>query len=700
MAQRLETGLSLAMTTRSVLVTCHRWVGLVFGVLLFLQGLTGASIAFRDELNRALFHDALVVEPLQSYLPVQTLIETVRRAHPQLYVERIEYPKHRDESLVFRMETKGAAHQRYIAVDPYRGTITRDAATHAWPPHWLFWLHQQLLAGHTGETIVGIMGLALLFLAVTAPFVWWPGRRNLKRGFTVTVSAGKYRGLRDLHRVGGIVVVLLLLTWASTGPAIVWKTEIQAALARSVPIVTKPAPKVAERADTQLLPLDEIIATARQRYGDAPIKNVRFPGGHGRVVAVFFETPSTTRPRASDQIWLDAYTASTLGLYEAGSLPTGNVVLDWMLPIHSGEVFGIVGRVVFLLGALCLSGLALTGVWQWFERRRLRSLPPVTEALNRANLLDVVVARAWEETPAVRALELRAADGGELPSFEAGAHVDVYLMGDIIRQYSIWSDQNERTRYCIAVLRTPDSRGGSVAAHALQPGARIKIAPPRNTFSLIESAPASVLVAGGIGVTPMIAMASRLAVLRRPFTMHYCARRREDAAFVPRLQAVAGEGALTLHFSDEPHPGRFHARAVLAAAPPGAHVYVCGPARLIESVLTAGRELGWSEDRLHSEFFKAAPVDADAPAFDLHLIRSGRVLHVSAQQTALDVLVAHGIGIPSSCGQGICGTCVTKVLDGVPDHRDRYLTPAEHDSGTVFTPCCSRARTPVLVVDL
>jgi vanillate O-demethylase ferredoxin subunit len=465
-------------------------------------------------------------------------------------------------------------------------------------------------------------------------------------------------------------------------------------------MVFKPVPKVAQRTEVELLPLDEVIAAARERYGDARIKNVRFPGGHGRVVAVFFETPSTTRPRASDQVWLDGYTAATLGRYEAGTLPAGNVVLDLMLPIHSGEVFGIVGRVLFLFGALCLSGLAITGVWQWFERRRLRSLPPVREAVNRSNLIDVVVTAVWDETPAVRALELRAVQGGELPAFDAGAHVDVYLPRDVIRQYSIWSDPHDRTRYCIAVLKTPDSRGGSVAVHALQQGAQIKIAPPRNTFALVDDAPASVLIAGGIGVTPIIAMASRLATLRKPFTVHYCARRREDAAFVPQLQALVPEGALTLHFSDEPHPGRFHARAVLAAAPPGAHIYVCGPARLIESVLAAGRELGWSEDRLHAELFKAAAPGADSQAFDLHLIRSGRVVHVPAQQTALDVLVAHGIGIPSSCAQGICGTCVTKVLDGVPDHRDRYLTPAEHDSGTVFTPCCSRARTPVLVVDL
>lgn len=690
------------MTFRSALVKAHRWIGLAFAVLLFVQGLSGAAVAFRDELSRALHRDALVIEPLDAWLPMQALLDTVRRAHPDLYVERVEYPAHRDESLLFRMETTGAAQRRYIAVDPYRGTITRDAPTGQWPAHWLFQLHHQLLAGHNGEIVVGIMGIALLFLAVTAPFVWWPGRRNLRRGFVVSLSAGKYRGLRDLHRVGGIFVVALLSTWAFTGVVVVWKNEIQAAVARVVPVVTRPVTKVAERPDAVLLPLDEIIAAARQRYGEAPIKNVRFPGGHGRVVVIFFETPSTTRPRASDQIWLDGYTASTLGVYEAGALPAGNLFFDWMMPIHSGEAFGIVGRGLFSFGALCMSGLALTGVWQWLERRRLRSLPvPASgDAVSRANLIDVVVARAWDETNAVRALELRAVDGGELPPFEAGAHVDVYLAGDIIRQYSIWSDPSDRTRYCIAVLKLADSRGGSLAAHALQTDARLQIAPPRNTFALVEDAPASLLIAGGIGVTPLIAMASRLASLGRPFSMHYCARRRDDAAFVPQLQKIAASGALTLHFSDESHPGRFHARTALAAAPAGAHIYVCGPARLIESVLAAGRELGWSPERLHAELFKAAPVEADAQAFDLHLIRSGRVVHVSARQTALEALVAHGVGIPASCGQGICGTCVTKVLDGVPDHRDRYLTRAEHDSGTVFTPCCSRARTPVLVLDL
>lgn len=690
------------MTYRSTLVAWHRWIGLAFGAFLLIQGLSGATMVFRDELNLALHRDALRVSPSSDMLPIQTLLDIARSAHPQLYVERIEYPRHRDEAFLFRLESQGGAHLRYLAIDPYRGTITRDAPASAWPAQWLFRLHHQLLAGHRGETIIGIVGLALLFLALSAPFVWWPGRHNLRRGFTVKLGASPYRAARDLHRVGGILVALFLLVWATTGALVVWKSEVLGTLAKVTATASKPVTAVAERADAAFLPIDEIVAAARERYGQARIKNVRFPGGHGRAVAVFFEATSTTRPRASDQIWLDRYTARTLGVYEAGTVPASNQFLDWMLPIHTGEAFGLPGRVLFLLVALCLPALAVTGLWQWLARRRLNALPPVPPrsiAVARQQLLEVTVARAWDETGKVRALELRAVDGGELPAFEAGAHVDLYLPNDIVRQYSIWSDPLDRSRYCIGVLGQDGSRGGSLAVHALRAGTRLQIGTPRNTFALVENAPAFLLVAGGIGVTPILAMARRLKASGRPFVVHYCARRREEAAFLAQLQELVPNDSLVLHFGDEPHPGRFEARAALSVAAQGAHVYVCGPARLIEAVLTAGRALGWAPDRLHSELFQAALPDVDSQAFDIRL-RSGRIVHVPAQRTALEALAAQGIHVPSSCGVGICGTCLTGVLDGIPDHRDRYLTPAERDRNDAFTPCCSRARTPVLVVNL
>jgi vanillate O-demethylase ferredoxin subunit len=545
-----------------------------------------------------------------------------------------------------------------------------------------------------GEQIVGIEAAGLLMLAILGPILWWPGRRQLRRGFSVTFGAGGYRGTRELHRVAGVIVAVVLITIATTGMLVVWRTEAQSILPKSVPLTIRPAPKVAVRADMAFRPVDDFVARAHAKFGDSLIKSVRFPGGHGRVVAVYLQAAGTTRPRATDQIWFNRYTGEQLGIYEAAALPAATTFLDWMLPIHSGQALGVPGRVLFLICGLTLTGLSLTGVLQWLLRRRLERHPA-------GNALEVIVARAWEEAPRVRAIELRAANGHELPPFTAGAHVDVHLPNGLIRQYSIWSDPADRTRYCIAVLREEGSRGGSIAIHALRVGARLQIGAPRNSFPLHDSPATSVLIAGGIGITPILAMAAQLARSGRPFQVHYCARRRSEAAFVTRLtDAVATAGALSMHFGDEPSPGRFDVRLALSAASEASHVYICGPQRLIEAVQKGARALGWSPDRVHAELFQPAQPPVDSRPFELHLQRSGRTLQVPADRTVLDVLDEVGISVPSSCRQGLCGTCATTVLEGTPEHHDRVLTASERTRGKLFTPCCSRSRTPRLVLDL
>jgi uncharacterized iron-regulated membrane protein len=356
---------------RSTLVAFHRWVGLIFGLFLFVQGLTGVAIVFRDDLNRALHHEAMTVAPSGAPLPMQQLLEVVRKAHPEGDVLRIDYPKRPTDAVYFRVENRDHSALRFVSVDPYRGLVTRDGTLSAWPVQWLFELHQELLVGDVGENLVGITGLALLCITLTAPFVWWPGRRQLKRSLGVTLKAGAYRGFRDLHRVGGILIVIVLFCSATTGLITIYRKEIQPVVAAFAPIHERPAPKVAKRADVPLLPLDQIVADARNRYGGSPVRNVRFPGGSGRVVVVYLEPRGTDRPRASDQLWFNAYTGEVLGKYEAASLPGGNLFFDWMLPIHTGQAFGIVGRVIFLSAALLLSGLALTGFLQWLLRRKL-----------------------------------------------------------------------------------------------------------------------------------------------------------------------------------------------------------------------------------------------------------------------------------------------------------------------------------------
>lgn len=356
---------------RSALVSIHRQTGVLLGLILFVQGLTGAAMVFRTELNRSLHHAALTVVPAGATLPVQTLADQVRALHPSLHILRIEFPKAASEAFWFRLEAPGGGAIHYVSIDPYRGVVTRDGPLIAWPAHWLFELHEHLLLGPAGENLVGLEAVALLVLVIIGLTLWWPGRRHVRRSLQVKLNAGAYRGTRDLHRVAGVIVALVLVMSAATAMLVIWRGPVQSMLAHWTPITKRPAPVVAPRSDVKLLPVDALIAAARALYANAPIKSVRFPGGgHGRVVAVYFQASGTTRPRATDQVWFDGYTGQKLASYEAASVSSTTKVLDWALPVHTGQAFGITGRLVFLITALTLSALALTGLMQWFMRRR------------------------------------------------------------------------------------------------------------------------------------------------------------------------------------------------------------------------------------------------------------------------------------------------------------------------------------------
>jgi vanillate O-demethylase ferredoxin subunit len=319
-------------------------------------------------------------------------------------------------------------------------------------------------------------------------------------------------------------------------------------------------------------------------------------------------------------------------------------------------------------------------------------------------MLEVLVARKTLEAEGVAGFELVSAEGGELPAFSAGAHLDVHLPGGLVRQYSLCNPPGERHRYRIAVQREPQSRGGSAAMHALAEGDRLRISEPRNHFPLAAGEAPALLVAGGIGITPLLCMAQALAARNAPFSLHCCSRTRARLAFADLLCAPPLAAHTRLHLDDGPGDQRFDPQAVLAACSPDTHLYVCGPAGFMDQVLDTARRGGWSEARLHREYFSAPATSAPSAtadgSFELLLQRSGRVVRVAADRTALQALQDAGVDVPSSCEQGICGTCLTPVLDGEPDHRDLYLTDGEHARNDCFTPCCSRARSARLVIDL
>ncbi|MNJ44025.1 Phenoxybenzoate dioxygenase subunit beta [compost metagenome] len=314
-------------------------------------------------------------------------------------------------------------------------------------------------------------------------------------------------------------------------------------------------------------------------------------------------------------------------------------------------------------------------------------------------MIEVIVAKKQLEAEGIFSFELAREDGLPLPAFSAGAHIDVHLGGGLIRQYSLCNSAAENHRYQIAVLKEPASRGGSEQMHeAVIEGQRLTIGEPRNLFQLDASAGHSMLFAGGIGITPILCMAERLSHAGASFDLYYSVRSRDRAAFVKRMQESPFADRVHLRFDDE-QP--LDARAVLTNSKADTHLYVCGPGGYMEYVLSSGRAEGWPEERLHREYFSAgAEVSAPGEAFEIEIASSGEVMRVEADQSIIDVLYGAGIDVPVSCEQGVCGTCITRVLDGIPEHRDSFLTDAQRALNDQFTPCCSRAKSPRLILDL
>ena len=342
--------------------------------------------------------------------------------------------------------------------------------------------------------------------------------------------------------------------------------------------------------------------------------------------------------------------------------------------------------------------------------------------------LDVIVHTISLASSTSRSYELRAADGGALPSFEAGAHIDVHLGPSLVRQYSLCNSPREKGRYLICVRRDEDGRGGSRTLHRdLTVGRRLRISPPRNHFPLV-AAGHHVLVAGGIGITPLLSMAEALAARGASFVLHHYTSSAAEAPLLERLQTSAlGERAV-VHHSDQGDTVRAGLPAELRVPEADTAVYVCGPDGFMTHVVAEATAAGWHPGQLHTErFAPKAPPSSEAEAeagngngngegegdgegdgakagvaaeFTVRIASTGTGYRVPADRTIAEVLTAHGVEVELSCEQGICGACLTPVLAGEPDHRDEVQTPDERAAGDRITICCSRARSPELLLGL
>lgn len=308
------------------------------------------------------------------------------------------------------------------------------------------------------------------------------------------------------------------------------------------------------------------------------------------------------------------------------------------------------------------------------------------------------------------AYELVDPEGRALPPFTAGAHVDFHLPDGRIRQYSLCNDPAERHRYLIAVQRELHGRGGSKDIHAnTKIGDIVTLSMPRNNFPLDRSARRHLLIAGGIGITPLMAMMHELNATEADFILHYCARTPDRMAFKDQLRPFAETGRANFHYDGGDPAKGLDLGGLLRECPPDTHLYYCGPPGFMEAVARAAR--GWPRACVHFEHFVApstrepalsatggATTEASESGFQVKLARRGEVFDVPADKSIVDVLRENGVDIETSCESGLCGTCRTRFLDGIPDHRDLILSESERETDVLI--CCARALTPMLVLDL
>lgn len=302
------------------------------------------------------------------------------------------------------------------------------------------------------------------------------------------------------------------------------------------------------------------------------------------------------------------------------------------------------------------------------------------------------------EAEGIASFELARPDGQALPAITAGAHLDIHLPNGLRRSYSISSAPDIRSHYRITVKRDAASRGGSDWLHDnARVGMRVVAGEPRNNFALDESARHHVLIAGGIGITPLLPMLWRLNALQRSWTLHYSARTPGQMAHDAELRSLACHAGAKVMRYFTAQGERMKLREIVDGSPANSHFYGCGPASLIDAFTEATQ--GIAPRHVSLERFAASEAPS-AGGYAVRLARDGRQFDVPPGQSMLDTLLAAGLEIPYSCMQGICGSCSLRVLDGLPDHRDECLSEEERKSGQVVMPCCSGARTPVLVLDL
>ncbi|MDB5442589.1 MAG: hypothetical protein JWP73_965 [Phenylobacterium sp.] len=690
---------------RRALLPIHRWIALTLGIVVLASAITGAGMAFRKQLDPLVYPRMLQAPACAARLPLDQFVSRARALHPTGKLDYIRLLGRPDAPVILRFADKDTYY-----FDPCSGAVLGEQNRYAGFFGRIEQLHRFVYVKN-GGWLVGAGALAAaLGLVIGGLVVWWPrAPRRLADGFRLNTNLRGRAFELDLHRtLGAYAATLLLVSSLTALPQAFDFVKNGLNTLTGTPTETTPqsAPpattghKAAKISMEQAWRMVQALSPhPREALLHLPLK-ARSP------IEIFTIAADAPHANARTYLYLDAYSGRVLRFTPYRRMGLGGKIYFWTLSIHTGEVGGIVGQVLLFLGALSVPVLAYTGVSSYLRRRFARRTPAPPIAADGAppgqpTGRRVRVARITTEAPGVKSFELVSADGRPLTPATPGAHIDVHPLPGLVRQYSLCSGPQDQDRYLIAVRRDSASRGGSRAMHdKVRQGDLLSISEPRNHFALHDAAASHLLLARGIGITPILAMGRALAAAGADFRLEYFTRSAEHTPFHDLLSGPEFAGRVRFHHGLEVEAQAELIEGLLSARPDGAHVYVCGARPFMDMVEAAAR--AWPAEALHREYFTADPCAwaGERHGFEVKLAHSGTTIHVPPELSIASALAGAGIHVETSCEQGVCGACLTRVLDGAPDHRDAVLSAVERERGDRMLVCVSRAYGGQLTLDL
>ncbi len=693
---------------RRAMLPIHRWIALTLGIVVLASAVTGAGMAFRKQLDPLVYQRMLQAPACGARLPLDDFVSRARALHPTGKLDYIRLPGRPGAPVILRFADKDTYY-----FDPCSGTVLGEQNRYAGFFGRLEQMHRFVYVKN-GGWLVGAGALAAAIgLVIGGLVVWWPRTpRRLADGFRLNTNLRGRAFDLDLHRTLGAWAATLLLVSSLTALPQAFdfvKDGLNTITGSPVetPPESTPPPKTPGRKAAKI-PMEQAWRTVQTLSPHPREALLHLPPKAKSPIEIFTIDADAPHANARTYLYLDAYSGRVLRYTPYGRMGLGGKIYFWTLSIHTGEVGGILGQFLLFLGALSVPVLAYTGVGSYLRRRFARPAPAQPRiaadgaAPGEPSGRRVRVARITTEAPGVKSFELVSADGRPLPPATPGAHIDVHPLPGLVRQYSLCNGPEDRDRYIIPLRGDSASRGGSRAMHdQVRPGDVLTISEPRNHFALHDEAASHVLLARGIGITPILAMARALAKRGAPFQLDYFNRSADHTPFRGVLEGAEFAGRVRFHDGLEPEAQAAVIGEILAARPEGAHAYVCGGLPFIDMAVAAAAH-AWPPETLHREYFAANPCAwaGERHGFEVKLARSGTTIQVPPELSVASALAGAGIHVETSCEQGVCGSCLTRVLEGAPDHRDAVLSAVERERGDRMLVCVSRAHGPQLTLDL